>query len=79
MALCAVLAGCSAYDPPLAGDHDTVRYQTDIRRCRKNADATATRKANATPQSAAMAVFASGEPERQDVIACMKARGYVLR
>ncbi len=75
-----LLAGCGgAYDPPLAGAHDTVRYQTDIRRCRKQADATATRRQNATPQSAVAAIFESGEAERQDVVTCMKGRGYVLK
>ncbi len=70
------LAGCAAYDPPMAGDHATFRYQTDLERCRKQADATAARAANATPTSAIRAVFASDEPKRQQIRSCMQSRGY---
>ena len=79
LAAALLLAGCSGYDPPMAGAHDTVRYQTDLRRCRKEADAKATRLANRTPETAAVALFSSDEPERQDVLACMKTHGYVQR
>ena len=71
-----LLAGCAAYDPPLAGDHAVPRYQTDLQRCRKDAQARADRKANATPGSAFNAIFTSDEPVRQDIRTCMQARGY---
>ena len=71
------LAGCaSSYDPPLAGDHSAVRYQLDLQRCQKQAGIAASRAANATPQSAVRAVFASDEPERQQIRSCMQSRGY---
>ena len=79
IALLALLAGCAGFDPPMAGDHGTVRYHNDLERCRKQADAKATRVANATPQSQVRAWFASDDPERQEVTDCMKARGYALR
>ena len=70
------LAGCAAYDPPMAGDHTTFRYQTDLQRCRKQAEAAAARTANATPTSSIHAIFASNEPERQQIRSCMQSRGY---
>ena len=73
------LAGCAAYDPPVVGDRSNVKYQTDIERCRKQAATAASRKANATPQSAIMAMFDSGDQRRKDVVTCMQARGYALR
>lgn len=71
-----LLAGCAAYDPPMVGDHTTLRYRQDLDRCRKQASAAATRAANATPQSAIRAVFASDQPARQQMIECMQSRGY---
>ena len=72
------LAACASYDPPVTGDHTTFRYQTDLQRCRKQADAVAARAANATPTSAVSALFASGDPTREQILGCMKSRGYQL-
>ena len=77
--LVVLLAGCASYDPPVAGDHASVKYRADLVRCRKQASTAASRKANATPQSAFMALFDSGDQERQDVLTCMQARGYALK
>ena len=72
------LSGCaSPYDPPVQGDRASAKYQADIARCRKQADLVATRKANATPQSAIMAVFKSADAEHHDVTLCMQQHGYV--
>ncbi len=71
-----VLAGCASYDPPMQGDHSTARYKLDLQKCQKEASATATRAANASPQSALLAVFQSREPERADIRTCMVSRGY---
>ena len=73
-----LLSACAAYDPPVTGDHTAFRYQTDLQRCRKQADAAAARTANATPSSAVRAVFTSDEPERQQIRSCMQSRGYQL-
>ena len=78
-AIALLLAGCAAYDPPLAGDHAAPRYQADLKRCHKDVDSALTRKANATPTSAFAAAFASDKPEHDQVLACMAARGYALR
>ncbi len=75
-----LLAGCaSSYDPPMQGDHKAIRYQTDLQRCQKQASAIASRTANATPQSAVRAIFASDEPERANLRSCMESRGYHLQ
>ena len=71
-------AACANYDPPMAGDHTAPRYQADAARCRKQASAAAARTANATPQSALRAAFASDEPQREAVRSCMQSRGYAL-
>ena len=77
LAALALLAGCAgAYDPPMAGDHKAARYQADLLKCQKQADARARQISGATPQSAIRAVFASDAPEHQDVAACMQSRGY---
>ncbi len=74
------LAGCAAaYDPPVLGDRASVKYQSDIVRCRKQADTAATRKANATPQSAFGALFQSADAEHNGVTLCMQQRGYALQ
>ncbi len=72
------LSACASYDPPMAGDHAAFRYQTDLDRCRKQADTAALRSANATPTSAIRALFSSSEPQRQQIRSCMQSRGYQL-
>lgn len=73
-----LLAGCASYDPPMAGDHTTQRYQADLQRCQKQTSASAARVANASPQSAIRAMFASDEPQREQVRTCLQSRGYHL-
>ena len=73
-----LVAGCAAYDPPMAGDHAATRYQLDLQRCRRQAATAAARIANATPQSAIRSAFSSDEPERADIRNCMQSRGYHL-
>ncbi len=79
IALALLLAGCAAYDPPLAGDHAAAGYRSDLKRCRKDVDAEVSRKANASPSSAVAAMFASDKPEHDQVLACMEARGYAAK
>lgn len=76
LVLALLLTGCAGYDPPLAGDHGAHPYQTALSRCRQDAQKKADKIANATPQSAIHAIFASDEPYRQDVLACMVAKGF---
>jgi hypothetical protein len=79
-ALLILLAGCaSAYDPPVTGDRSSTKFQADLVRCRKQASTAASRRANATPQSAVKAMFDSGDQERQDLTTCMQGRGYPRR
>ena len=79
LALVILVAGCASYDPPVDGDRGSAKYKADLTRCQTDASKAASRKANATPQTAFMAVFDSGKQERQDVTACMLARGHALR
>ena len=79
IAFVVLLAGCAAYDPPVVGDRDAPKFQADLVRCRKQASTAASKKANATPQSAIAAVFASGDQQRKDLVACMQSRGYPPR
>lgn len=76
VAVCLLVAGCARYDPPVAGDHSSPKYAADLVKCRKQAALLASKKANATPQSAVMAVFDSGDAERTNVLTCMQGRGY---
>ncbi len=79
LAVLLLVAGCAAYDPPVVGDRAAVKYRADVARCRTEASKTASRKANATPQTAFAAVFDSGDAERRDVVSCMQVRGYSLK
>ena len=80
LAVLIALTGCAApYDPPVAGDRASAKYQAEILRCRKAADAAATKKANATPQTAVASLFQSPDQEHQDVTLCMQQHGFPLR
>ncbi len=79
LALVALLAGCATYDPPVDGDRGSAKYKADLARCQTEASRTASRKANATPSTAFMALFGSGEQERQDLTICMQAHGFARR
>ncbi len=70
-----LLAGC-AYDPPMRTDHAAPQYRDALARCHKDIDTAASRKANATPSSAIAALFASDEPQRRGIQACLEKRGY---
>ena len=76
--LCAVLllAGCASYDPPVAADRGSARYQADLARCHRQAEKRADQVANASPSSAVKALFTSDAPEHQDETRCMVSRGY---
>lgn len=76
MLTAALLLGACAYDPPTKGDHDTVKYKSDLAKCQKQAAKTAAYTSGATPQAAIMSVFGSSEPEHQDIRTCMQSRGY---
>ena len=71
-----LLAGCAAYQPPVGGDHQSAKYQTDLAKCHTQAAKRASQVANATPSSAMLALFASDKPEHDDETACMIGRGY---
>lgn len=74
-----LLAGCTPYDPPLAGNHADAKYQSELQRCRKDVDLVISRKANATPQSLARSLFDSSDKEHADLSACMVAKGYAVQ
>jgi hypothetical protein len=67
---------CASYDPPVAGDRHTPKFQADLDRCRRQAAKNAAIKANATPQSSVRALFQSDDAEHADLVSCMKFRGY---
>ena len=71
-----LLAGCAGFDPPVGGDHHSVKYQADLQRCHTQAEKQASQIANATPSSAVRALFTSDQPEHDSETTCMVARGY---
>ena len=71
-----LLASCASYDPPVAADHHSVKYQADLAKCHAQAAKRANQQANATPSSAIRALFASDRPEHDDETTCMIGRGY---
>ena len=71
-----LVASCASFQPPVAGDHESVKYQADLAKCRAQAEKHAAQVANATPSSAARALFSSDQPEHDELTACMVGRGY---
>ncbi|WP_158921473.1 hypothetical protein [Acidisphaera sp. S103] len=73
------LSGCgSPYDPPIATDHASAKYKTDIDKCRTTSTE-AVRRGNAdTPWTWMKSPF-TGPPEvRAAIRACMEHDGYVV-
>jgi hypothetical protein len=78
LALLLGLTGCSAYDPPIRGDHNTDRYKTDLEACRTSSrEAVRLRNAD-TPMTWIMSPFTGPPAVRAAIRTCMTQKGYVV-
>jgi hypothetical protein len=71
--------GCSAYDPPVEGDHTSEKYQTDIATCRTTSTETVRLKNAATPGRWIISPITGPPAVRAVIRTCMASKGYVLQ
>ena len=75
--LCA--GGCSAYDPPVEGDHTSEKYQADVATCRTTSTETVRLKNAATPGRWIISPITGPPAVRAAIRTCMESKGYVLQ
>jgi ABC-type glycerol-3-phosphate transport system substrate-binding protein len=73
------LSGCgSPYDPPIAVDHTSAKYKTDIAKCQTSSAETVRLRNADTPWTWMISPF-TGPPEvRTAIRACMEHDGYAV-
>jgi hypothetical protein len=72
------VSGCTAYDPPIQGDHSTDRYKADLDACRTSSTE-AVRLRNADTFGTWLRSPFTGPPAMRAAIrTCMAGKGYVL-
>ena len=73
------LSGCSPpYDPPIAVDHASAKYQTDVKKCQTTSAETVRRQNADTPATWMMSPFTGPPRVRVAIRSCMEHDGYVL-
>ena len=71
--------GCSAYDPPVEGDHTSERYQADVAACRTASTETVRLKNAATPGKWIISPITGPPAVRAAIRTCMESKGYALQ
>ena len=71
--------GCSAYDPPVEGDHTSEKYQADVERCRPTSTETVRLKNAATPGKWIISPITGPPAVRAAIRTCMESKGYALQ
>ncbi len=72
------IAGCAAYDPPIAGDHAADKYKADLEACR-TASQHSVYLSNARSPGPWIISPITGPPAvRAAIRTCMQGKGYVL-
>jgi hypothetical protein len=71
--------GCSAYDPPVEGDHASKKYQADVETCRTTSTETVRLKNAATPGRWIISPITGPPAVRAAIRTCMESKGYALQ
>jgi hypothetical protein len=71
--------GCSAYDPPVEGDHTSEKYQAEVATCRTASTETVRLKNAATPGRWIISPITGPPAVRAAIRTCMVSKGYVLQ
>ncbi len=71
-------SACSAYDPPIQGDHTAEAYKTDLDKCRTTSAETVRRKNAATPGTWIISPFTGPPAVRAQIRTCMASKGYTV-
>ena len=73
------LSGCgTSYDPPVAVDHTSAKYQTDIKKCQTTSAETVRRQNADTPWTWMISPFTGPPRVRTAIRTCMAHDGYVV-
>ncbi len=72
------LGGCSAYDPPVRGDHAATQYKSDLEACRTSSTETVRRHNAGTPGTWIISPFTGPPAVRAGIRSCMTGKGYTL-
>jgi hypothetical protein len=78
LALLGVSACGGPYDPPVAGDHTTEKYQADLEKCQSTSTESVRLKNAATLQSWVISPFTGPPAVRAAIRTCMQGKGYTL-
>ena len=73
------VGGCSAYDPPVEGDHTSERYQADVAACRTASTEAVRLKNAATPGKWIISPITGPPAVRAAIRTCMESKGYTLQ
>jgi hypothetical protein len=71
--------GCSAYDPPVEGDHTSEKYKADIETCRTTSTETVRLKNAATPGRWIISPITGPPAVRAAIRTCLESKGYALQ
>jgi hypothetical protein len=73
------LSRCGAYDPPIAGDHATDKYKSDLEACRTSSHHAVYLKNASSPGTWIISPITGPPAVRAAIRACMQGKGYALR
>jgi hypothetical protein len=72
------LSGCGAYDPPVAGDHASDKYKSDLEACRTSSHHAVYLKNAGSPGTWIISPITGPPAVRAAIRTCMQGKGYVL-
>ncbi|MFL5256552.1 MAG: hypothetical protein ACJ8AI_27400 [Rhodopila sp.] len=72
------ITGCSSYDPPVQGDHNSDRYKADLEACRTSSTEAVRLKNADTPRTWILSPFTGPPMVRAAIRDCMTKKGYVV-
>jgi hypothetical protein len=80
-ALLLALSGCGGapYDPPIAADHASAQYKTDLEACRTSSAASVHRHNAGTPGTWIISPITGPSQVRAAIRTCMTGKKYVLQ
>jgi hypothetical protein len=72
------VGGCAPYDPPIAGDHATDKYKSDLEACRTTSHHAVYLRNARSPGPWIISPITGPPAVRAAIRACMQDKGYVL-
>jgi hypothetical protein len=78
LSLLLAVSGCTAYDPPVHGDHASERYKTDLEACRKSSSHAVYLQNAGAPGTWILSPIIGPPKVRAAIRTCMTGKGYML-